>query len=100
MARTAKKGTLVATEVIVIVVGARPIKYQRRKVHNKRTDQMVEIDMTDPAWAPEDEGDDGIPYVFRVGQRIHPGHPAYESAKAKSSFIPLEEAEEQDLVEA
>lgn len=100
MARTAKKGTLVATEVIVIVVGARPVKYQRRKVHNRRTDTMVEIDMTDPGWEPEDPGDDGVPYVFRVGQRIHPGHPAYESAQLKASFIPLEEAEEQQLVEA
>lgn len=100
MSRTAKKGTLVATEVIVIVVGARPIKYQVRNVLNKRTGEMKEIEMTDPGWPPEDAGDDGVPYVFRVGQRIHPGHPAYESAKLKASFIPLEEAEEQQLVEA
>ena len=100
MARIAKKGTLVATEAIVIVVGARPVKYQRREVRDKRTGNMVEIDMTDPGWEPEDQGDDGIPYVFRVGQRIHTGHPAYESAKEKNSFIPLEEAEEQNLVEA
>ena len=100
MARTAKKGTLVATEVICIVVGARPVKYQKRTVRDKRTDQMVEIDMTDPGWEPEDPGDDGVPYTFRVGQRIWPGHPAYESAKLKDSFISLAEAEEQDLVEA
>ncbi len=100
MARIAKKGTLVATEAIVIVVGARPIKYQRREVLNRRTGERQTIDMTDPAWEPEDPGDDGVPYVFRVGQRIHPGHPAYESAKAKAVFIPLEEAEEQQLVEA
>jgi hypothetical protein len=100
MARIARKGTLVATEAIVIVVGARPIKYQRRKVLNKRSGEYVEIDMTDPGWEPEDPGDDGVPYVFRVGQRIHPGHPAYESAKAKAVFIPLEDAEEQQLVEA
>ena len=100
MARTARKGTLVATEAIVIVVGARPIKYQRRNVLNRRTGDMVEIEMTDPGWPPEDAGDDGVPYVFRVGQRIHPGHPAYESAKAKAIFVPLEDAEEQQLVEA
>ena len=98
MAR-AKRGTLVATEAIVIVVGARPVKYQRREVLNKRTGEMQEIDMTDPGWPPEDPGDDGVPYVFRVGQRIHPGHPAYESAREKDIFIPLEEAEEQRLVE-
>lgn len=100
MPRTAKKGTLVATEAIVIVVGARPLKYQRREVTDRRTGQKVEIDMTDPGWPPEDEGSDGVPYVFRVGQRIHPSHPAYESAKAKTGiFVPLEEAEEQDLVD-
>ena len=95
-----KRGTLVATETVVIVVGARPIKYQRHKVRDRRTGEMVEIEMTDPAWEPEDPGDDGVPYVFRVGQRIHPSHPAYESAKAKAIFVPLEEAEEQQLVEA
>lgn len=100
MARAAKKGTLVATEAIVIVVGARPVKYQRRQVRDRRTGALVEIEMTDPGWEPEDPGDDGVPYVFRVGQRIQPGHPAYESAKLKASFIPLEEAEEQQLVEA
>jgi hypothetical protein len=100
MARAAKKGTLVATEVICIVVGARPVKYQRRKVRDRRTGEMVEIDMTDPSWEPEDPGDDGVPYTFRVGQKIWPGHPAYESAKLKDVFIPLEEAQDQDLVEA
>jgi hypothetical protein len=100
MARAAKKGTLVAREAIVIVVGARPVKYQRKTVLNRRTGEMQEIEMTDPGWPPEDEGADGVPYVFRVGQRIHPGHPAYESAKAKDVFLPLEEAEEQELVEA
>lgn len=100
MARTAKRGTLVAREAIVIVVGARPIEYQRRQVRDRRTGDLVEIDMTDPGWEPADPGDDGVPYVFRVGQRIHPGHPAYESAKAKAVFIPLEEAGEQQLVEA
>jgi len=100
MARVPKKGTLVATEAIVIVVGARPIKYERRKVRDRRTGDMVEIDMTDPSWEPEDPGNDGVPYVFRVGQRCHPGHPAYESAKIKDVFISLEEAEEQQLVEA
>ena len=100
MARQQKKGTLVSTEAIVIVIGARPIEYQRRKVRDRRTGDMVEIDMTDPAWEPKDPGDDGVPYVFRVGQRIHPGHPAYESARLKDCFIPLEAAEEQQLVEA
>jgi hypothetical protein len=99
MARIGRKGTLVATEAIVIVVGARPVKYQRREVRDRRTGNMVEIDMTDPGWEPADPGDDGVPHVFRVGQRIHPGHPAYESAKAKAVFIPLEEAEEQQYVE-
>jgi hypothetical protein len=100
MALGTKKGTLVATEAIVIVVGARPVKYARRKVMDRRTGEMVEIDMTDPGWEPEDPGDDGVPYVFRVGQRIHQGHPAYKSASAKAVFIPLEEAEEQQLVES
>lgn len=95
-----KEQTLVATEAIVIVVGARPVEYQRRTVRDRRTGNMVEIEMTDPAWEPADPGDAGVPYVFRVGQRIHPGHPAYASAKAKSVFIPLAEAEEQRLVEA
>jgi hypothetical protein len=100
MVRTPKKGTLVATEAIVIVVGARPVEYQRRKVRDRRTGDLVEIDMTDPGWEPADPGDDGVPYVFRIGQRIHTGHPAYESARTKDVFIPLEEAEEQQLVEA
>jgi hypothetical protein len=98
MARPRSKGTLVATEAIVIVIGARPIKYQRSKVRDRRTGEMVEIDMTDPGWPPEDPGDDGVPYVFRPGQKIHPSHPAYESAKGKSIFVSLEDAEEMDLV--
>jgi len=100
MPRIRSKGTLVATEAIVIVVGARPIKYQRREVVDRRTGQKVEIEMTDPSWEPEDPGDDGIPYVFRPGQRINPSHPAYESAKKKPQFVSLEEAEEQNLVDA
>lgn len=99
MGRPRNKGMLVATEAIVIVVGARPIKYQRSQVRDRRTGEMKEIDMTDPGWEPEDPGDAGVPYVFRPGQKIHPSHPAYESAKAKSVFIPLDEAEEMDLVQ-
>lgn len=96
---TKTKGILVATEPIVIVVGARPVEYERRRVLNRRTGEMQEIAMTDPGWAPKDPGDDGIPYVFRANQRIHPGHPAYESASAKPQFIPLDEARELELVD-
>jgi hypothetical protein len=86
----------------VVVVGARPIEYKRASVRDRRTGELREIDIHEAD--PVDQGDDGIPYVFRTGQRVNPGHPAYESAKAKAekghAFVTLEEAEDQNLIEA
>jgi hypothetical protein len=83
---------LVAKEAITITVGARPVRYGRITVIDRRTGDPVEIDDTDND--PVDEGDEGVPYTFRRNQRVRADHPAVEACP--SAFIPADEIDEID----
>lgn len=85
-----KRGTVVAREKVVIVVGARPVEYGRIVVTDRRTGERVEIADTDKQ--PIDPGDDGVPYVFRAGEKVRANHPAVEASPG--AFISLDEAED------
>ena len=91
MPATKKKGTMVAREACVIVVGARPVEYGKVKVRN-RNDEIVEIDNQNVIIDP---GDEGIPYAFKAFQKVNPNHPAVKDSP--SSFMPLDEVDEDDL---
>ena len=68
---------VIAREAVVVVVGARPRVYGRITVKDRRTGLDVEIDDTDNP--PLDEGDLGLSYAFREGQRVRASHPAVEA---------------------
>jgi hypothetical protein len=78
---------LEAKETIVIVVGARPIEYQKKIVRNRHTGKLVEIDLHEAP--PVDEGDEGTSYVFKRGEKVWPDHPAVEACPG--AFRPAEE---------
>lgn len=82
------KGTVVAREKVVIVVGARPVKYGRVTVTDRRTGDRVEIADTDNQ--PIDPGDDGVPYVFKAGEKVRASHPAVQASPG--AFVALEDA--------
>jgi hypothetical protein len=75
---------LQARDAIVINVGARPVIYQRRVVRDRKTNQLVEIDIHE--LPPIDEGDDGVPYAFRQGEKVRSDHPAVGACP--SAFVP------------
>lgn len=86
-----------ARERITIVVGARPPVYKTRKVRNRRTNEIVEVELN-PEAPPLDEGDLGVPYTFNVGEKVFAEHPAVK--QSPHAFADLEEAEDAGLVEA
>jgi len=86
--------TVVAREAVVINVGARPIEYAKITVRDRRTNELVEIDDHDTM---VDEGDEGVPYAFKAFQKVNKRHPAVKAAP--DAFMPLEEADENDLLE-
>jgi hypothetical protein len=51
-----------AKEAVLVVVGARPVEWQKRIVRNRHTGKLHEIDMHE--LPPVDKGDDGTTYVF------------------------------------
>jgi hypothetical protein len=92
--RTGTK-TVVCREAIVINVGGRPVKYGRQMVTDRRTGERVEIDYTDSDYENHrdyDPGNEGTPYVFKAGERVHSSHPAVEANPA--AFMSVEEADE------
>ena len=94
MGRPRTRGPVVARETICIVVGARPPVYVRKNVYNVRKDQWEEIDIN-PEQPPVDEGDDGIPYTFKAGEKVRRDHPAVK--QSPHAFVELEDAEEMNL---
>lgn len=76
-----------AREAVVVVVGARPIKYQRKIVRDNRTGKLAEIDIHEAP--PEDPGSDGITYVFRQDEEVWSDHPAV--LDAPGCFLALDE---------
>ena len=76
-----KTEMLQAREAVVVTVGARPIQYQRRIVRDRHTGQLVEIDVHELP-----PGDEGVPYVFKQGEKVRSDHPAVEACP--SAFVP------------
>jgi hypothetical protein len=76
-----------AREAMVVVVGARPIVWERRIVRNNRTGKLDEIDIHE--LPPVDPGDEGIPYVFSRHEEVDADHPAV--LDSPSSFVALDE---------
>ena len=95
MATITKKdsGLVVAKEAIVITVDARPVEYHKAKVLDRRTEQKVEVELTEID--PKDPGDDGIPYAFKAYQKVRKDHPAVKACPG--AFLPYEELSESDL---
>lgn len=91
--RDPNKGMLVAREACVIVVGSRAPQYQMGKVRDRRTDQMVDVPLTE--FEPIDPGAEGRSYAFRQFQRVHPGHEAVK--ELPGAFIPAEDLDEAEL---
>jgi hypothetical protein len=75
---------LQAREPIVIVVDARPIKYEQRIVKDRRSGRLAEIDMHE--LPPVDPGTEGMSYAFRSGEKVWSDHPAV--AACPNAFIP------------
>ena len=86
MATKTKPSKVKAKQACVIVVGARPIEWQRRIVRSNRTGKLAEIDMHE--LPPVDEGSEGIPYVFRADEETWDDHPAVVGSP--SSFVPVD----------
>ena len=82
--RTKAPKRLQAREPIVIVVGARPIEYERRIVRDRRSGKLAEIDIHE--LPPVDPGDQGVSYAFKQGEKVWPDHPAV--AACPGAFIP------------
>jgi hypothetical protein len=88
--RDPNKNMMVAREAVVVVVGARPIEYEKIMVRrNKAPHDMVEIDNHNNII---DEGDEGVPYAFRAYQRVHKSHPAVKACPG--AFMPADEVDE------
>lgn len=64
-----------AREAIVITVGARPPEYEMVEITNRRSGQKVMA----PKDEPFDQGDDGVPYAFKEGQKVRRDHPAVKA---------------------
>lgn len=86
--KTKAREKLEAREAVVIVVGARPVEWQRRIVRDRHTGKLAEIDMHE--LPPVDEGSEGISYAFRAGERVWSDHPAV--LDAPGCFIPVSES--------
>ena len=94
--RDPNKNIVVARETIVINVGGRPIQYGQITVADRRTNEMKTIDNHNQIL---DDGDEGIPYVFKAFQRVNKNHPAVKACPG--AFMPADEVDEtvQETVE-
>lgn len=81
---------VIAKEAITITVGARPPVYRTQTVRDRRTDQLVEVELNE--FDPIDPGDLGTAYTFKAGQRVPASHPAVKDCPG--AFITLDEAED------
>lgn len=83
------RNVVVAREAIVINVGARPIKYGQIEVVHNKTGETRTIDNQNDI---VDGGDEGIPYAFKTGQRVHKDHVAVKDNPG--AFVSLDEWED------
>ena len=78
-------GKVVAKEAIVINVGGRPPEYGTITVVDRKTGDPTRI----RADVPTDEGDEGVPYAFKAGEKVSKSHPAVK--ENPGAFVPLED---------
>jgi hypothetical protein len=86
MSTETKVGKVRAKDACVVVVGARPLIYQRRIVRDRHTGRLAEIDMHE--LPPVDEGSEGIGYAFKAGEEVMADHPAV--LDAPGCFAPID----------
>ena len=86
---TKTSNLVAAKEAIVIVVGARPIKYAQIQVRHNRTNEIVTMDNNNDIVDP---GDEGIPYAFKANERVAKNHPAVLANPG--AFVPADEADD------
>jgi len=87
-----KKGTLVAKETVVVVVGAEPVEYGKITVTHNKTGERVTIDNQNDVVK---EAVEGVMYSFRAFQKVNPNHPAVK--QNPNLFMPLSDVEDVDL---
>ena len=91
--RDPNSGMVVAREACVIVVGSRATEYHIGKVQDRRTDQVVDVPLTE--YPPKDPGAEGRSYVFKQFQRVHRNHEAVK--ESPGSFMPIEDLDDAEL---
>jgi hypothetical protein len=79
------RSRLQAKEAIVVVVGARPIEYQKRIVRDRHSGKLAEIDLHEfPPWMRATRA---RPLPSSAGRRCEQTHPAV--AACPNAFIPV-----------
>ena len=86
-------GMVVAREAVVVTVGAVAPTYQIGQVRDRRTDQIVDVPLTE--YDPVDPGSEGMAYAFKQYQRVHRNHPAVKTSPG--SFMNIEELDDAEL---
>jgi hypothetical protein len=71
----ARSNTVVAKEAIVITVGARAPEYEYVDVRHNRTGETVKMRKD----VPFDEGDEGVPFAFKAGEKVPRSHDAVKA---------------------
>jgi hypothetical protein len=84
---------VVAREACVIWVGARLPVYQMGKVRDRRTDQVVDVPLTE--YPPIDPGAEGRSYVFKQYQRVSKSHEAVK--ESPGSFMEIDDLDDAEL---
>jgi hypothetical protein len=84
---------VVAREACVVFVGARAPQYQIGKVRDRRTDQVVDVPLTE--FEPIDSGAEGRSYVFKQYQRVSKNHEAVKTSPG--SFMEVDELDDAEL---
>jgi hypothetical protein len=77
---------LMAREAVVVIVGARAAVPRTVVARDNRTGRLAEVPVPPPEAPWLDEGDDGMSYVFRRGERVLADHPAV--LESPGSFVP------------
>jgi hypothetical protein len=67
-------GTVKARYDIVMVIGAKPVKWHQQIVRDNKTGRLAKVDMTE--WPPKEPAVDGTTYVFKRGEEAEADHPA------------------------
>jgi len=86
----ARQSAMVAArEAVVVNVGASPIVYGEIDVRHNKTGEAVTITNHNEI---TDEGDEGVPYAFKAGEKVRRDHPAVKAAPG--AFVEVSEVED------